>query len=700
MPPTESVQDRREPVALQEDVDQGITPGEIFRMLWRHKLFILLCTLVCFALAFVYVRITRSVYEATATVRIDPGRTGSLGLGDLGSGGSSDTSSVVHTEMAIMESDGVALRTLRDMPDNEFSALTGEAKNEAALPDTVQALTPEQSDLLGTIQGSLTIKQQEGTSLINLSFRNPNPKLAAAVVNRLVSAYFVQSFVDRDRSVSQLDDWLASQMTSLKKQVDAAERQLTGFEERNNVIPTEGNASNSIFDRLRELSDRLTTAQSERIVKEGQLRAAQTSDVSSLAALFPTSRLQALQGEQASISGRYQQLHAKFGANYPPLIEVDKQLKVVNGEISEEIQSIHNRLQEEYNAAKTTEDLLRQEYKDQTSLAFAFDRHEAEYAVLQAEVTSSRALYDTLRRDVQQAGINAQVNGLNTMAVDYAFAPSYPVAPKRTLILGAALVLGLFAGMAAALLLEAGSDHLHTVAQLGKAAPYPVIGTIPAESASRHGAEIRPLIVTGSGLSRTAEAYRTLRNVVLLRAMESPFKSVLMAAPTRTEHVSEVAANTAMALAQANKRVLLVDADLQEPSLHRYFGVENGSGLGDLLSGVSSPGAYRQPVPEYNGLALLTAGTTALHATDPLIQEPFENMLREWRGAFDFVLIKAAPLLEQSSGLLLAHWIDRMLVVARYQESQLRTFRELSPLLNHAGAQVLGVVVENAPPSK
>ena len=698
MPQTATVKEQDELPVFQDSGDQGISPGEILRMLWRHKIFILICTLACFALAAAYVLLKHPVYEATATVRIDPGRTGSLGLADLGSVGSSDSGDLVHTEIAIMESDGVALRTLRDLPDKDFAALTGEQKGEVALPDSVDHLTPDQAGMLGAIQGPLTIKQQEGTSLIDLNYRSENPALAADVVNHLVAAYVVESFVDRDRSVSQLDKWLASQMTGLKKQVDAAQEQLSHFEESNHVL-TEANGSNSITDRLRQLSDRLTTAQSDRIVKEGQLRVAQTSDLTVLAAQFPTSRLQALQAEQATASSHYQQLRSKFGANYPPLVQAGNQLTAIDGEISQEVQVIRRRLQEDYNASKATEDLLRQQYDDQTAVAFSFDRHQAEYAVLQAEVTSSRELYDVLRHKVQQAGIDAQISGLNTILVNNAYVPYYPVAPKKTIILIGGIVLGLFAGIAAALLLEAASDKLENVAQLGKAAPYPVIASIPASRRRRTRSDggSSSLEMANSEPSSVVEAYRALRNILLLRSLNQEFTSVLLMAPSRREHVGEVAANTAVTLAQAGKRVLVVDADLQVPSLHEFFNVRNDAGLSEVLNGLNADSAYRQPLPEYPDLFLLTAGTPLTPFADTLIHEPFEATLRAWRANFDYILIKAAPLAEQSSGLLLAHWTDRSLIVTRYQETQVRTVRELRPLLDRAGADVLGIVVENAP---
>ena len=322
------------------------------------------------------------------------------------------------------------------------------------------------------------MKQVEGTQLVGISFRNRDPKLAAQMVNQLVREYAVQNFASRDDSVSQLRTWLTAQMATLQGQVDAAQKKLAQFQEQNNILGTDG-ASNTITDRLRFLNDRLAAAQAERITKEAQLRAAKQGDPGALASLFPNPRLQSLQAEQGALFTQYAQLSSKFGPKYGPLTELKKQMTAVNAEIADDVQSVRNQLEQEYTAANRAQNMLQAEYDQQTQLAYALNRNQAEYTALQSEVKSSRELYDTLRRKLQQASIDAEVSGVNTMSVESARVPSRPVEPRKMLVLVSGVIIGLFAGIASAFLVETNSGKLRTIDQIEEQAGYDILATIP-----------------------------------------------------------------------------------------------------------------------------------------------------------------------------------------------------------------------------
>ncbi|WP_433966852.1 hypothetical protein [Tunturiibacter gelidiferens] len=123
------------------------------------------------------------------------------------------------------------------------------------------------------MEKAITVKQINGTQLINVTVRSSDPNVAAAIDNAVVRAYTLQTFENRAHSVAELRTWLSSQMDDLKNHVEVAQAKLTDFEEANEVVGTPG-ASNTISDRLHFLSERLSTLQSERIEKEAQMRAA------------------------------------------------------------------------------------------------------------------------------------------------------------------------------------------------------------------------------------------------------------------------------------------------------------------------------------------------------------------------------------------------------------------------------------------
>jgi capsular exopolysaccharide synthesis family protein len=686
--------------------DSGLSIRDIFSTLWLHKWFIAACVLLCTICSALYITFKTPVYQATATLRIDPARAGSLGLGDLAAA-PLENSDVIKTEIAIIKSDAVAIRALNYLSDEQFSSYTGLGRESRPIPQNSDAISPAQQKAIDGLELQTDVKQVDGTQLVEISFRDRDPKVAALMVNHLVKEYAVQNFASRDDSVSQLRTWLTAQMAALQDQVDSSQKKLAQFEESHNIIGTNG-ASNTTTDRLRFLNDRLASTQADRIMKEAQLRAAKQGDPGALASLFPNPRLQSLQGEQGTLFTQYAQLSAKFGPRYGPLAQLKKQMAAVDAEIADDVQSVRKQLTQEYDAANHAQNMLQAEYDQQTQLAYALNRSEAEYAALQSEVTSSRELYDTLRRKLQQASIDAEVNGVNTMSVESARVPSKPIEPKKMLVMVSGLIIGLFAGIASAFLAETSSGEPRTIDQIEEQAGYDILATIPRDrsewrlnngyaKSSIERSSARSLITIREPRSRAAEAYRSLRNSILLSSHKHAVRTLLITSALPGEGIDETAANYATTLAQTGFRVLVVDADLSEPSLHRQFGVENKNGLSDHLLGASLTEVYSQPVDEIKTLYLLTAGNKAVPPSESLASGRFRFALKRWESDFDFVILKSAPLLSVSDSLPLAIWVDAVLLVVCYNSAHLRALTKVHNMLSRTDARVIGVLVNDVP---
>ena len=687
---------------MPPESESGLSLHDIFRMLAAHRWFILACGLVCLAGSAFYVYHQKPVYEATATLRIDQGRASSLGLSDLLATPSGDPSDAIHTEIAIIKSDGVAIRALDALSADQFRRLTGLSKGESGIPQDTGVLDEQQQQALDHFKAGIGVKQQEGTQLIDISFQNTDPRAAAAVVNNLVSAYTVQNFRSRDASVTQLRTWLSAQMASLKGQVQSSQDQLASFQQANNIIGT-ADQSNTTTDRLKLLNDALTAAQSVRISKEAQVRAATTGNPGALASLYPNPKLQSLQAEQGTLYAQYAQLSTKFGLKYAPLVELKKQMQAIDGEINNEAQTVRSQLQQEYATALSNQNMLQDEYDEQKKAAYAFNRNQANYAVLQAEVASSRELYDTLQRKLQQAGVDALINGVNTTLVDSARSPLRPIAPKKTLTMVSGVILWLFSGIATAILVEATSDKLQNFATIERVTGFRILATMPSELRGRRATfklgdgEVSSSIVTlRSPLSRDAEAYRTLRNALLSQG-NGTMKTILFTSALPSESVSQAAANLAVNLAQMGLRVLIVDADLRQPSIHEVFGVQNDVGLGNYLLSEGPDRELIQPLKSEKNLCLLVAGKRPTLPAEFLASEAFRNRIRNWTRTFDYIVLKSAPLLVVSDAVPLADWVDATVLVAHYESTHLEELKNVRKLLAHTNAQIAGLLIEGVP---
>jgi capsular exopolysaccharide synthesis family protein len=666
-------------------------------------------------MAMLYIRSVVPIYEATASIRIDPGRASSLGLADLAGGAGGDSSELVDTEIAIIRSDAVAIDTLNSLSDAEFRQYTGLDKKSNVIAPGSTNLTMTQEFMLGAFKGRLNAAKIPLTQLIAISFRDPNPKTAATIVNHVITAYIHQSFDSRYASVNEVTTFLTGQMDALKDKATEAQRKLTQFQEDNDILSADtgsdkgGAPTDMTTGRLEMLNTRLAQAQGDRIVKEAQLHAANTGNPVVLASLYSDPSVSALLADQNRLSAQYAQMSSKFGANYPPLIDLRAQMSKVDQELAKAIGNAKVHVRQEYDAAVSTESLLQSQYDEQAKQAYAINRKQAEYSVLRAEGASSRELYNTLQYKLQQASVDAGLNGVNTMRVDAARAPLFPVEPKKAAILTSGFTLGLFVGLAAAFLIEATSDKLQGIEQVEHSLHYHLLAAVPnialekvtEDGVARVSTGPSPLLVTYQNpQSREAEAYRSLRNAVLLSSMQNPPKTVLVTSTISGEGKSTTSANYSVVVAQKAARVLVIDADLRRPTLHKMFGVENKIGLSELiLQEVETPN-FRTPLPNLPRLTLLTAGKQVPLPSEALGSLRFYTLLQEWEKQFDYIIVDSAPLLIVSDTLPLAKWVDALVLVARYNVTPMSALRRVRDILNRSDANVSGIVINDHPASK
>ncbi len=663
--------------------EMGLTIVEILRSLSRHVPFILSCMIFSACCVAIFIGLHKPLYLASATLRIDPYRAGSLGVGDPSGSVAPDQSEIIHTEVAVMKSDSVALRTLNSLSDEEFTRTVGKKRLETNLPASVALLTAQQSNLLQSFESSTDIKLVEGTQLISVGVRALDPQLAALLANHQVVAYQQQSMISRDESVKDLRETLTNQIKNLRLQIASSQQKLASFQEANSILSTP-NASNTVTDSLRALSERLAVANADRIAKEGQLRSAESSSPTTLASLFPNPELGELQTQQGVLFLKYAQLSAKFGPAYPPLQETKKQLDLLNTQVAVTANSVRERVRNDFNAADSVEKLLRQENEEQTAAAYRVNRNQAEFAVQLADVTTNSDLLSALQRKLQQATTDAEVSGINVIPVDRARPVSQPVGPSKTALLVSSILIGFFAGCVAAFTFEALSDNVDGWRRTEQAVGLPVLATL-----SLVAPKGKIVIVTQD--APEAEAYRTLRNRILLSGGLGGRQALLVTSTLPEGGSATCAANLAASFANSGRKTLLIDADLEHPQLQQLLLEQNAKGFGDLLTGDD---ANYQTLPGGHGhLSFLPAGLKNLRGGDELASVKFGDLLRYWRAEFECIIFHGAPIAKASSALILAGYAERVMLVEREGTSKIKVLRSAKQQLQQAGATMNGIVL-------
>ena len=683
----------------------GLSIGQILQMLAKHKGFIIGCTLACALVAFVYDEVAKPIYEATATVRIDESRASSLGLnGNLNGDSSQPATDSLTTDIQILQSDAVAIAAIDALSPEDFRRFAHADKSTLLIPATGETLTAAQEDLISNFKVHLAVKQVLETQLVTIAFRDPDPRLAATMVNHVVAAYLRKNFDSRFDSVTQVNTWLSGQMQSLRAKAAEAQAKLAAFQEHNDILvtadsPSGTNAGTTTSDRLRLLNEALVAAEGTRIIKEAQLKAATAGNPSPavLAALYPDPKLQVLQTQQGTLFTQYAQLSTKFGPKYAPLAEVKRQLAEVDAEVDRNAKAIRGRLKEEYDTANKNESMLRGEYDEQVKKAYSQNRQQAELAALEAEGTASRQLYNTLQYKLDQAGVDVELSALDTQPVDIARAPIYPAWPKKFLLLALGTVLGLLIGIASALIIETSSAKVSLLPPLQILTGFEPLVMIPR--VGKHGPADDGLlwastIVLQQPSSQAADSYRMLRNLLVHSHAETA-KMVAFTSAEAGEGKSTVASNYALVLAQTGAKVLLVDAELRQPSLQHVFALQQQQGLAEAVSTDVMP-KFLKPVTTLPNFALMLCGLPLSNPAEVLASNRFMLLLKQWRDTFDYVVIKAGPLLTVSDSIPMMTAMDAVVIVTKQSSTPVTSLQQAGDLLRRTNASVAGIIINNA----
>lgn len=254
-------------------------------------------------------------------------------------------------------------------------------------------------------------------------------------------------------------------------------------------------------------------------------------------------------------------------------------------------------------------------------------------------------------------------------------------------------VLGLLSGVGLAHLRSSTNRRIRDRSDLEAQLGAPVLGAVPRTR--REGQPETALVTLTVPDGRASEAYRGVRARIMAMADLWGLKTLMVAGPTSGSASTAIAANLAVSMASAGKRVALVSADLRSPGLHRYFGLGNERGLSNVLAGELAPGDVVHEPPGLATLQVLPAGPFVGEPTDLLESGPMRVVLEERAGLADFVVVEAPPALEASGALTLAPMVDGIVVVADARHATRDELAEVGDQLRLVGGNVVGAVLCN-----
>ena len=654
---------------------------------------------------------TTPIYDAVGRIAINRESADALPFKDNTSNPTDEDYTIaMETQVRILHSDNLAMRVIRKLGLDTNPSFTGVPKPQTPageLPTTSPSIdTREETKLIDTFRSGLKVATVNNTRLIEIHYLNSNPRLAADIVNGIVSSYIEQNYQTKFESAMQTSDWLSRQLADLKLKVETSQEKLIRFQREKGIVGID-EKQNLTTSKLDELSRELTASEADRIQKEANYELAATGNPE-LMARSPSEMLGHLRERESTLKQDYALLKTQFGPNYPKVVEIKNQLDQLEGDINAEVKRMATQIKNEYLAAQQRENMVLARMEEQKREANELNQNAIEFNILKRDVDANRQLYEGLLQRLKEASLEAGLHSNNIRVVDSARVPLSPTSPDIPRNLGIGFILGLCGGVGLAFLLEALDNTVRTPEQAELASGLPALGVVPqflrADTPRLQPAKLSlangdnttrraELIAQLRPNSEAAECYRSLRTSILLSALDSPPKVLLVTSPLPQEGKTTTSVNCAIVLAQRGSRVLLVDADLRRPGVHRAFGFDRKGGLSTVLTGSTPIESVLRTYPEVPNLSIMPAGPPPPHPAELLDASKMRSLIAQWRKEYDHVIIDTPPALSVTDPVLLSVEADSIILVIRSGKTTKDALRRAGELLWQVNAKVMGIVV-------
>ena len=687
---------------------------DYWKVILKRKWTILSFTFIVLIATGVMTFTTEPVYRATATIQINRENPQIVNFKEIFSANTADWD-YYQTQYKILESRSLARRTIHDLnlsehpeflprPQTAYQKWKGEILTSIFglfTSPTKEGVSPSETKketlLINQFLGRLKIEPIRNSMLVKIHFDSNHPELSAQVANTLAASYMQQNLELRFVTTEKAKEWLTTQLQDLKGKVERADEDLQSFGSKHDIISLE-EKENVTMQRLTELNEALINAESDRIAKEAIYRQIRAKNIDSLPPILENKLISDLKQAYIQLEAQYVKQLETLKPDHPEMSRLKKQMEILKARLDGEIGQIASGIKNDYESSLRRERLLRQAFEQQKKRAMQMKEKAIQYNILKREADTNRELYKGLLQRMKEAGISAGITASNIQLIDQAELPIAPYKPNKRLNLTLALIVGLFLGIGLAFFFEYLDNSVKTPEDVEQLVRLPFFGLVPEIPHQRRRLvekkPVYPIEVVTFGLPRSmiSEAFRNIRTSILLSASGNPPKKIVISSPNPTEGKTTITINTAIALSQMGADVLIIEADLRKPRIHKIFGQENGMGLSNFLSGNAElHSIIRQS--EIPNLFYILSGPLPPNPSELLGSSMFKNMIECLEERFDHIVIDAPPTLGFADAVILSTSADGVILVVHGGKTPRETLQRAKNILAQVNARILGVVI-------
>jgi capsular exopolysaccharide synthesis family protein len=682
---------------------------EYWRAISKRRWSILGLTVLVVVLTSLIVSAMRPVYRGTATLLIEQGKAKIVSIEEIYSQGLIQRE-YYQTQVEILKSDDLARKVVQKLdlvhhPDYDpRQAEPGVLARLLAVGSTREEAAPRSDEdvlksVVAQFKRDLSVQLVRNSELVQISFSAHDRNLAARVPNALGETYIENDLEARMAMTQKASEWLRERMGELRTKVDASEKTLQDFRDREHIVDAKGLAMSGASRQLEEVTKSLVDARQHRAEAESayamveQIRAGKSQlSYDSVPAVLKNPLVQRMKENEADAEKRLSDAAKRYGPEHPKMIQAKAELDAAREATRRQIETVVAGLAKEYEVAKANEAAVERALAQSKADIQGLNRKDFQLGVLERDVQQNRNLYEMFVNRLKETTAAGDLQSTIARVIDPAVVPARPYAPNKQQIVAVAAVGTLILAAMLALLLDRLSNTINSTADVENRLGFPVLGVLQRIKRLARKGFISELAFFNDSQSTFAEAVRTVRTSILMSALDHPHKVVVITSSVPEEGKTTLSFNLSCALGQV-KKVLLVDGDLRRPKIGKLVGRDlRAPGLADLVAGQAQ---VSQCVffEERSGIHILPSGTVPPNPLELLSSKRFADVISKLKEAFDVVIIDSAPLQLVSDAQVLSQFATSVIYVVKADATPYQVAQNGLKKLRRVSAPILGVVL-------
>jgi polysaccharide biosynthesis transport protein len=647
-------------------------------------------------------------------------------------GDNSFETSELQTQVRVLTSSSMMHRVLEKLESSRTPQMQIPKQRFAALRRFLRFSTPSRKLVLDRTVKSIKVTALGRTRLLEVKVDSADPQLAADAANAFATEYIAQTIENRWKPAENTNAWLTRELADTRAKLARSEDALQTYARNSGLIFVNSEAS-IVTEKLQQIQQQLSTATADRIDKQSRHELALASSPESLPEVLNDPGLRDIGAKITEIKRQLANLSATYTPEFTKAKRLQAELESLQSAFNQNRAEILVRLKNEYQEALRKEQLLANDYATQVKQVAGQGEKSIQYNILKREVESNRQLYDTMLQQLKQSSVVSAMQASNVRVLDSASVPLEPFSPNYLANSAVGFLSGLLLGVIFVVAKHGTNRTVRGPGDVQFWTRLPELGAIPSitRDLNKAGQNVwlsaRPAGASGSGGNKVikfgprvnqflaadsvryqanllADAFRSvIASILFANENGTQPKTLVLTSTSAADGKTTVIVNIGIAMAETQKRVLIVDADLRGPLLHKGFDLPNERGLVDLLKQpVVTEEALDAIIQKTGvpGLNVLTGGSPTPTAAKLLHSANLPKVLAMCAQRYDLILIDTPPMLHMPDARILGKLADAVVLVARAEKTTRDAIIAAKQRFAEDRVHVMGTVLNGWDPKK